>query len=244
MARRIAQWTFILATFLVAPAFAQSDSPPPGGPPPEQPPPMQAPMQPPMGPGAQGGGAAIRAACGQDVARFCMGVQRGGGRIVQCLIARRGTLSPRCEAELASLAPGRAMPPPGSRPMPPPPDGMGPPPPGMGGPPPGMAPPPPTGMAPPPNSRAAFQASCGPDVRMFCAGVPRDDIRKCLGTHRSDLSHTCKMYLAETRAQRSASPPPPRPAAADMPPPAAAPPPPVPPSSSGNPPAPTSPANE
>jgi len=240
MAHRIARWTFIALLSTVPAAFAQTDNgpPPPMAMPGEQPPPSM--QQPPMQPGQpRGGGGAggIRAACGMDVQRLCYGVPRGGGRIVECLMAHRGALSPPCRAELAGLRGGggmAAMPPPGMGPPPgmaPPPPSMAPPP-GMGAPP-GMAPPPP-GMAPPPASnRSAFQASCGPDAKLFCAGVPRENqgIVKCLASHRMELSPTCKVFLQEMRAERGAqrnvpsyNPPPPPPGPSEMPPPAATPP--------------------
>lgn len=226
MAHRIARWTVIALALLsaVPAAFAQTDNgpPPPMAMPGEQPPP---PMQPPpMQPGQPrgGAGAGIRGACAMDVARLCYGIPRGGGRIVECLMAHRGALSHVCRAELAGLRGGggvAAMPPPG---MGPPPPGMAPPP-EMAPPPPGMAPPP-AGMAPPPNNRAAFQASCGPDARLFCTGVPRQDVAKCLGSHRAEVSPICNAYMQQMRAERGAQrnpgyAPPPGPAASDMPPP-------------------------
>ena len=231
MAHRIARWTFIALLFAAPAAFAQTDNgpPPPMAMPGDQPPPpmQQQPMQqPPMQPGYPrgGGGAGIRGACGMDVARLCYGVPRGGGRIVECLMAHRGALSPPCRAELAGLRGGggmAAMPPPGYAPPPP---GYAPPPPGYAPPPSGMAPPP-TGMGPPPaNNRAAFQASCGPDARLFCTGIPRQDVAKCLASHRVEVSPICKAYMQQMRAERGAQrnpgyAPPPAPAASDMPPP-------------------------
>lgn len=236
MARRIAHCTFVIAALLVAPAaFAQNDTqPPPGAMPPGEPPPMQQPMPPPMqqpmppmgpGPGYGGGGGGIRAACAGDIRRLCPGVQPGGGRVVQCLMAQRVALSPPCGAQLAALRPG------GGAPMGPPPPMAGMPPPGGAMPPPSG--PPPAGAAPPPGgNRAAFQASCGPDARLFCAGVPRENqgVIKCLASHRAELSPTCKMYLRDARAERAqrsgagANPPPPAEAAPPPPEPSAAPP--------------------
>ena len=47
--------------------------------------------------------AKFRAACGQDFRRFCTGVQPGGGRVVQCLLARRGELSAPCRSVFAEM---------------------------------------------------------------------------------------------------------------------------------------------
>ena len=103
---------------------------------------------------------------------------------------------------------------------PPPQQGYGPPPSYRPSPPPSAsASPPPAASHPPPsNNRAAFQASCGPDAKLFCAGVPRENqgVVKCLSSHRAELSQTCQMYLQTARAERAAPPPS---GAADMPPP-------------------------
>jgi Cysteine rich repeat len=73
MTHRIACWFLMIATLLGGPAaFAQS------------------------------GVAKFRAACGQDFQRFCTGVQPGGGRIIQCLLARRGELSAPCRSVLVA----------------------------------------------------------------------------------------------------------------------------------------------
>jgi Cysteine rich repeat len=82
VARRIAWWFFIVATLFGVPsAFAQTGSPAPG----------------PQGEAV----AKFQAACGQDLRRFCTGVQPGEGRIIQCLMARRGELSAPCRSVLA-----------------------------------------------------------------------------------------------------------------------------------------------
>ena len=39
---------------------------------------------------------ALRAACGDDVARFCPGAKPGSGQIKECLKAHRNELSPEC----------------------------------------------------------------------------------------------------------------------------------------------------
>ena len=77
MAHRIGCWFLVIATLLGVPAaFAQT------------------------------GVAKFRAACGQDFQRFCTGVQPGGGRIIQCLLARRGALSAPCRSVLVAGAQG------------------------------------------------------------------------------------------------------------------------------------------
>jgi hypothetical protein len=182
MARRIARWSFVIATlFLVPAAFAQTGSPT-SGPvrPGEPPPPQQAPIQP--APPPQGAAIAnFRAACDQDFARFCLGVQPGGGRIVRCLLGHRGELSPSCRSELAAARPAS-----GAAPIP---NAQGP--------------------APPPGNRAAtlagFQASCGSDAQRLCAGAPRENnsVAKCLFSHGTELSPTCKVFLQKVRAQRA-----------------------------------------
>jgi len=155
----------------------------------------------------------------------------------------RSRLASRGGGRMGAMPPGYDQPPgygPPRRGMPqqgygPPPQGYGPPPRQQGYPPPpqsNYAPPPPSyrppssaSVSPPPSAsgppssgnRAAFQASCGPDAKLFCAGVSRENqgVVKCLASHRTELSQTCQMYLQSARADRMASPPP----AADMPPP-------------------------
>jgi hypothetical protein len=92
VAHRIAGSFLIMATLFGVPAaFAQTV-------PPQQPLMQLA--------GAQPQGEAVakfRAACGQDFRRFCTGVQPGGGRVVQCLLARRGELSAPCRSLFAEM---------------------------------------------------------------------------------------------------------------------------------------------
>jgi cysteine rich repeat protein len=46
----------------------------------------------------------LRSACGGDVRALCGGVAPGGGRIMQCLAARAGSLSPECKDVLTEFA--------------------------------------------------------------------------------------------------------------------------------------------
>lgn len=46
----------------------------------------------------------LRSACGGDVRALCGGVAPGGGRIVQCLAVRAGSLSPACKDVLGQFA--------------------------------------------------------------------------------------------------------------------------------------------
>ena len=46
----------------------------------------------------------LRSACGADVRSLCGGVAPGGGRIVQCLATKAGSLSPACKDVLAPFA--------------------------------------------------------------------------------------------------------------------------------------------
>jgi hypothetical protein len=226
MAHRIARWILFIAIFLaVPPAFAQTDNPPPTRPA----------MQ---GAPRSAAAAQIRAACGHDFLRFCRGVQPGGGRVFKCLMVHRGALSPACGAGLAAVRPGAGA---AGIPQPIPPlSAQTPEPLPPGSPPPGNTAP----VAP--VDRAAFQASCGPDVSLFCAGSSREAIAKCLISHRMELSSACKTFFQEMRAERgvqrnspSYTPPPPPPAASDVPPP-----PPPPPSTGEGPPAAGAPSNE
>ena len=50
---------------------------------------------------------ALREACIGDAKKFCSGVQRGGGRIVQCLRAHDAELASACRDGLAAMRAGR-----------------------------------------------------------------------------------------------------------------------------------------
>ena len=49
-----------------------------------------------------GGGGKFRAACGEDVRRFCGGVPPGGGQLVQCLSSHTTELSAECGNVIAA----------------------------------------------------------------------------------------------------------------------------------------------
>ena len=46
----------------------------------------------------------VRAACAADVRTLCAGVQRGGGRIIQCMQDQHEQLSEGCKNALAAAA--------------------------------------------------------------------------------------------------------------------------------------------
>ena len=92
--RRIARWSLVITMlFAVYAAVAQTDNPAPGA----------------------GGGAKLRAACGQDAQRFCVGVQPGGGRIVQCLSSHTRELSVECGNMIAAIQARRGTPDPSAQ---------------------------------------------------------------------------------------------------------------------------------
>jgi len=81
MVCRIAHWSLVTITlFAVFDAVAQTNNPAPGT-------------------GARG---KFRAACGGDVQRFCVDVQPGEGRLVQCLSTHTGELSAECGNMIAA----------------------------------------------------------------------------------------------------------------------------------------------
>ena len=79
--QRLARWSLgITMLFAVVAAVAQTNSPAAG----------------------TGGGGKFRAACGEDVQRFCVGMQPGGGRLVQCLSSHTSELSAACGNMIAA----------------------------------------------------------------------------------------------------------------------------------------------
>ena len=131
--------------------------------------------------------ARFRMDCGQDLRRFCYGVQPGEGRLIQCLSSHRNELSPACISRLAAARPTLGVVPPSqntqSSDLP--------------------SANPPTGYA---VTASALRASCGPDVQKLCAGVPRENggVVKCLSSHRMELSPTCDAFFKDMPVRRAA----------------------------------------
>src|SRR6516162_7960069 len=154
---RIVRWSLIIAMlFAVFAAVAQTNSPTPG---------------------ANGGGK-FHAACGQDVRRFCVGMQPGGGRLVQCLSSHTTELSPACGNTIAALQARRGTSNPSAEN-------------------PATQPTPPVTVGnSPAKIGSILRASCGPDVQRLCAGARREgEVLKCLDSRRMELSKTCSLYF-------------------------------------------------
>jgi hypothetical protein len=131
-------------------------------------------------------GVRFRMDCGQDLRRFCYGVQPGEGRLIQCLSSHSSQLSPACISRLAArptfgvVAPSQNLQSPGL-----------------------PSANPPTGVA---VTASALRASCGPDVQALCGGVSRNNggVVKCLSSHRTELSPTCDAFFKEMLVRRAA----------------------------------------
>ena len=131
--------------------------------------------------------ARFRMDCGQDLHRFCYGVQPGGGRLIQCLLSNRSQLSPACISRVAAARPTLGVVPPSQNAQSP----------AL------LSANPSTGNS---VTASALRASCGPDAQKLCAGVPSEisGVVKCLGSHRAELSPTCDAFFKEMPVRRAA----------------------------------------
>jgi Cysteine rich repeat len=133
------------------------------------------------------GGAKIHAACDQDLQRFCVGVQPGRGRLIQCLSSRTSELSIACGNMIAAIQARKdtfnaSAQSPATQPAAPATIG---------------------------HSRVTIgpilRASCGPDVQRLCAGARREsEVLNCLDSQRTGLSTTCSMYFQNLDARPTA----------------------------------------
>ena len=152
--RQIARWSFgTTILFAVSAAVAQTKHPAP-----------------------RAGGGEFRAACGEDLRRFCARAQPGGG-LVQCLWSHTGELSAACQNLIAPSPASPAT---------------------------QTAAPVTVGNSPA-TTGSIFRASCGPDAQRLCAGARREsEILKCLESQRMELSTTCSSYFQKLGARPSA----------------------------------------
>jgi hypothetical protein len=168
MPRGIAYWSLITVGLLLVgpPAFAQPTT--------TQPVPWSQ-------------AARFRMDCGQDLHRFCYGVQPGEGRLIQCLFSHRTHLSPGCISHVAAARPTLGAFPPSQNAQSP----------GL------PSANPSTGHA---VTASSLRASCGPDAQKLCAGVSGEigGIFKCLSSHRVELSPTCDAFFNEMLIRRAA----------------------------------------
>ena len=130
------------------------------------------------------GGAKIRAACDQDLQRFCVSVQPGGGRLVQCLSPHTSELSTACGNMIATTQARRGTSNASAQSPATQPAGAG------------------TVGRSPVAIGTILRASCGPDVQRLCTGARREsEVLKCLDSQRMELSTTCSLYFQNLGAR-------------------------------------------
>ena len=156
-------------------------------------------------------------ACAPDLAKFCPGIEAGGGKKMRCLTDNRASLSAECAgavtARQALRAGGAAVAQaPGQAPGVAPAAGVPPAaPPAVTGQPPGtMAPPvvaPPAAALPKASPLQANMRACRTDMATFCGSVEKGGGRKvqCLMDNQAKLSPDCASAIASTQAHKQAS---------------------------------------
>jgi Cysteine rich repeat len=133
------------------------------------------------------GGAKLHEACDQDLQRFCVGVQSGGGRLVQCLSSHTSELSVACGNLIAERQTRRDTSNPSAQSPATQPAAPG------------------TVGNSPVIMGSMLRASCGPDVQRLCAGARREgEVLKCLDSRRMELSTTCSLYFQKLGARPAA----------------------------------------
>ena len=174
MAQRIACRSLVTVMLLLvgSAALAQTDYPPPGQ--------LPRPTTTQRVPWARA--ARFRMDCGQDLHRFCYGVQPGEGRLIQCLLSHRSQLSSACVSHVAATQPALGMSPSHQN---------------------KNTQSPRLGQA---VTDSALRASCGPDVQRLCARVSRanGDVIRCLSSRRMELSPTCDAFFKVMPPRRAA----------------------------------------
>ncbi len=153
-------------------------------------------------------------ACAPDLAKFCPGIEAGGGKKMRCLIDNRASLSAECAGAVTArqaLRPGGAVmaqapgavspPPPAGQPSGQPPGTMAPP---------VAAPPvvaPPAASLPKASPLQANMRACRTDMATFCGAVEKGGGRrvKCLLENQAKLGPDCASAIASAHAQKQAS---------------------------------------